>query len=899
MGGREAHPRKGPGKLIRKGTLVVTRKKDAPVQIESFKYKDKRVNIPTEELRDFVVEDEKAPKQVLYPRDPSLDPQLVWKGKDQQDQESLSVPSVPVYIQEKIEPRAIIEGLRSSSPSTASEQPSLFADFDGLGFEQTVEFYRHDQNWSNRLILGDSLLAMTSLVEKEGLKSKVQTMYMDPPYGIKFGSNWQVSTNKRDVKDGKIEDLTPQPEQVRAFRDTWKLGIHSYLHYLRDRLIVARDLLTDSGSIFVQIGDENAHLVRCLLDEVFGSDNYVAVINYTKTSGQTARYLSVTTDYVLWYSKDIEQLKYRPLYLEKALNGDGSAMYQYVEFPDGTRRRLTPSEKAAPGNLPSGSRIFRLGDVTSQRQNRPSGAGTAMYFGVELEGKTFFPPGARGWSATQDGMRTLAAAGRLVAQGARLAYVRYLDDFPAFALGNDWTDTAGTTDRVYVVQTNTSVIQRCLLMTTDPGDLVLDPTCGSGTTAFVAEQWGRRWITIDTSRVALAVTRVRLMSAKFPYYVLKDSVEGIQREAGASGSALIAEAATGDLKRGFVYRRVPHVTLKSIANNPDVREGMSHEEIEAAIAKHADSEALFDQPFEDRQRIRVTGPFTVESLSPYQTLSSHEERPLAEERADLQSSALKFESMILENLRKADIQTNVKSARLKLTNLEPYAGRWINASGPYTDAEGTIRRAAVSIGPQYDTVGPDFVKEAAKEAVQGVGFDVLVVCGFAFDPHVSQEAKRYGRLTVLITRLNPDLTMGDELLKKTGVGNLFMVFGEPDMDVLHDSAGKLTVDLHGIDVYDPTTGEIRSDSTDKIACWFIDTNYNGESFFVRHAYFTGANQPYEKLKKALKSDIDEGAWASLYTTTSRPFDPPSTGKIAVKVINDYGDEVLKVYDVSG
>ena len=460
-----------------------------------------------------------------------------------------------------------------------------------------------------------------------------------------------------------------------------------------------------------------------------------------------------------------------------------------------------------------------------------------------------------------------------------------------------WTDTAtgGGADRFYVVQTTTKVIERCVLMTTDPGELVLDPTCGSGTTAYVAEQWGRRWITIDASRVALALARTRLMAARFPYYVLADSPEGIQKEAEITGQISAATVTPEqDIKKGFVYKCVPHVTLKSIANNPEIKEGMTREEIDAAIARHADTEQLYDHPYQDSKRIRVTGPFTIESLSPHRVLSTDEELPKSEQEAREAAGANQFETMIIENLRKAGIKSTVKDERLKFDRLDSYAGVWIQAAGEYTE-NGKARRVAISIGPEHGTVGPDQVKEAAKEAVQGVGFDLLVVCGFAFDPHVSEEAKRYGKLNVVIARMNPDLSMGDELLKKTGAGNLFMVFGEPDIEIKKAKDGKLTAEIKGVDVYDPTTGQIRSHSTDDIACWFIDTNYNGESFFVRHAYFTGADEPYEKLKRALRAEIDEAAWSALYSTKSRAFDLPKTGKIAVKVINHYGDEVLKVY----
>jgi len=866
-------------------------------RVESLKHKDKRTNIPTEELRDFVAEDERKPKSVkfpglLYARDPSLDPQLVWKGKDEQDRQPLEVPAVPIYIQEKIHPHALIEDLRAEAKRNGQgESLSLFADFNGIKFEDLVDFYAHKDsvNWSNRMILGDSLLVMTSLAEKEGLKGKVQMIYMDPPYGIKFGSNWQVSTRKREVRDGKVEDANREPEVVKAFRDTWALGIHSYLAYLRDRLVAGRELLTESGSFFVQIGDENVHLVRSLLDETFGAENFISEIFFRKTGGAPTDYVANVADHILWYAKNREVTKFRALYDER-VNRDGIPdSYPLLEYADGKSGRITDDMRLLR-ELPSGSRPYQ--SVSLENEGRRSGDLCEPF---EWQGISYRPREGAHWKTGHAGLRQLGAMNRLLISGASLRYKMFLDDFPVMPRTNLWVDTMGASDLVYVVQTNTKVIERALLMTTDPGDLVLDPTCGSGTTAYVAEQWGRRWITCDTSRVALALARTRLMAARYPYYVLADSPEGIQKEAEVIGQVPGNSAnPQNDIKKGFVYRRVPHIALKSIANNPDIKEGMTRQQVDAAIARHADTELLYDQPYEDPKRIRVTGPFTVESLSPHRVLATDEERPATEREAAEATGPGQFEAMIIENLRKAGVQNTIKNERLKFDRLEPYAGLWAHAAGEYTES-GKRKRVAVCIGPEHGTVGPDQVKEAAKEAVQGVGFDLLLVCGFAFDPHVSEEAKRYGKLTVLTTRMNPDLAMGDELLKKTGAGNLFMIFGEPDIDIKKEKDGKLTLEIRGVDVYDPTTGQIRSHSADDIACWFVDTDYNGESFFVRHAYFTGEDEPYDKLKRALRAEIDEGAWAALYSTKSRPFDAPKTGKIAVKVINHYGDEVLKVY----
>ena len=852
-----------------------TANKKHPKPVDSIRHKDKRKNIPTEELRDFVVEEENAPKTMLYPRDPSLDPQLVWKGKDEQDVMNLSVPVVPIYIQEKIHPQAIIDAMPRKEQEGDNQQ-DLFSDFNGLpeDFDQRVDFYHHDGNWSNRMILGDSLLVMTSLAEKEGLKGKVQTIYIDPPYGIKFGSNWQVSTRKREVKDGKAEDATRQPEQVRAFRDTWKLGIHSYLAYLRDRFIIARELLTETGSVFVQIGDENVHLVRCVMDEIFGSENFVGQIIVRKTTSEGSNLIGSTTDYLICYAKDRERSKFKIIYLLRSEN----------------------AESRYDQNTANG-RAYRLDNITS---SRPAGEGDVGEF--KWQGRSF-NPGKGTFKTTEDGLRRLALANRLqITSAGKLNYRRFQDDFGFAPVANLWTDISGAVQsrsdpKVYVVQTSTTVIERCVIMTTDPGDLVLDITGGSGTTAYVAEQWGRRWIICDTSRVALALSRTRLMAAKYPYYLLADSPDGIKKESELTGKVPPTQSTEGDIRKGFVYERVPHVTLKSIANNPDIKEGMSPEQIDAAIARHADTEFLYDKPYEDKKTVRVSGPFTVESLSPHRVLAIADENmdgTVTQQEAQREQD---FATMILENLRKAGVQNTKKGERLNFDVLNSYAGRWLHATGEYTDADGKKKRVAVSIGPEQGTVGPQQVKESAKEAVQGVGYDLLLVTGFAFDPHVAEESKRYGKLVVLPTKMNPDLAMGDELLKKTGAGNLFMVFGEPDVEIKKQKDGTFTAQIKGVDVYDPTTGEIRSSSTDDIACWFIDTDYNGESFFVRHAYFTGSDEPYEKLKKALRAEIDESAWLSFYSTKSRPFEKPTAGKIAIKVINHYGDEVLKVFEV--
>lgn len=897
-----------------------------PTPVNSITHDEKRTNIPTAdsvEFHDSAVLEEV--RQVRYARDESLDPQLAWRGKyppatelDGHD-DDLVTDAPPIYIQEKIDPRVLIENLRRTAERSEEEpELTLFDSFDGLDDLQQIEFYEHDANWSNRMILGDSLQVMASLADREKLRGKVQMVYIDPPYGIKFGSNWQVSARNRDVKDGKMDSAAREAEQIKAFRDTWELGIHSYLSYLRDRLVAARDLLTESGSCFVQIGDENVHLVRSLMDEVFGSDNFCALINYKTTTGAgspgiTTEVLAGVSDYLVWYAKDRPSLKYRTLYFERDVQGD--ANYRYVD-DDGTIRPLSRDEtRDVVGLYRAGTRILRQNPLTSQT------AGATTIFPVEVNGKTY-RPNKGGWKTNAAGMEKLRHAGRLMPSGKTLGFVRYFGDFPYQIYSNAWDDTrqSGFGDaKTYVVQTANKVIERCMLLTTDPGDLVLDPTCGSGTTAFAAEQWGRRWITIDTSRVALALSRQRVMGARYPWYLLADSEEGHRKEQSLTAQSLPRQQFTGDIRDGFVYDRALHITLKSIANNPDIQEGMTRPEIDAAIKRHADFELLYDKPFEDLKKVRVAGPFTVESLSPHRALSFKDwEEPVSETEATKVSDSPNFEQSILDNLAKAGIQNGAKAERIKFAAFETYAGSYVQAIGEQvpTGEHAKTSRVGIAVGPQYGTVSASYVKNAAKEAIQAEAVDLLCILGFAFDPNVTnvtetdgvtveatderfaqvEGARLLGKLPVLMVRMNADLLMGEDL-KKTGAGNLFTVFGEPDIDIDKTPDGYV-VDLKGVDIYDPTTGEVRSNDTSQIALWMIDTDYNGESFFVRHCYFTGGNDPYKRLKTALKADIDEDAWESLYQTASRPFPAPAEGnKIAVKVINDYGDEVMKVFDV--
>ena len=920
-------------------------KSNSSKKVENFSHEEsRRTHIPTAEFQSVMAEEEKRPIRVAYERrNRDLDPQLVWRGKDEQDWSDLVVSAPPLYIQEKVHPKAIVEDLRRQSRVRSEEsqdlQFDLFADFNGLPKNATgTEFYQHEANWTNRMILGDSLQVMASLAEREGLRGKVQCIYLDPPYGIKFNSNFQWSTTSRDVKDGKIDQITREPEQVKAFRDTWRDGIHSYLTYLRDRLTVARDLLTDSGSIFVQIGDENVHRIRALMDELLGENNLIAFITIAKTSSATSEHLAGVADYILFYAKNKESFKYRQVFKAKEAGGEGGEAYRFFQAEDGMRI----SAKDAHSYSITDGKYFRLSDL---RSPKPPGD-----FPVNFQGKKFVPK--RGfWKTGESGFSNLIRADRLLASASTLNYVRFIDDYPAFQINNIWSDLSSSVgaDKVYVVQTGVGIVQRCLLMATDPGDLVLDPTCGSGTTAYVAEQWGRRWITIDTSRVALALARARIMGARYPYYLLSDSPEGQKKEAEINRTIPSSSPTYRDIRQGFVYDRVPHITLKSIANNTEIdviwdksqekleplRQQLNAElgktweeweiprepvetwsksikdlhtqwwkhridrqkQIDASIAAKADQEFLYDKPFENKAIARVAGPFTVESLSPHRVLAVDENDELIDpNKAQDHSPETDFATVILENLRTAGVQQAHKEDKINFSTIVPWAGKYICAEGRYLEGipsdQTKEKRAGIFIGSEFGTVSrPDLV--AATREAGDAGFDVLIACAFSFDAH-SADFTQLGRIPVLKARMNADLHMSD--LKNTGAGNLFVIFGEPDIEITQQT-NQIQVKINGVDVFRPQSGEVESSGADGIACWFIDTDYNEESFFVRHAYFLGANDPYKSLKTTLKAEIDEAAWETLHSDTSRSFDKPKSGRIAVKVINHLGDEVMKVFSV--
>jgi adenine-specific DNA-methyltransferase len=898
-----------------------------PIQVETLKHEDAtRKNIPTAEYQSVMQKENASPIQVAYERrNKDLDPQLVWRGKDVRDWSDLVVNAPSLYIQEKVHPKVLIDDLVRQTREARPQEPGALFDFseifNGVPEGCKTEFYQYDAHWTNRMILGDSLQVMASLAEREGLRGKVQCIYLDPPYGIKFNSNFQWSTTSRDVKDGNQAHITRDPEQVKAFRDTWRDGIHSYLTYLRDRLTVARDLLTDSGSIFVQIGDENVHRVRTLMEEIFGEDNFIVGLVVQKTGSQSGDFIQSNSDTILWFAKnkDLATKKYRPLFMDRT----------------GKTSTLTTIERDDYGAYPLTSDGFRETTTCDFR----------------FEGGKFHPGILAHWKITTDGLHRVGRAGRIVRQRTQIRLKYFYEDYPVTKLGCIWNDVGGANSKVYVVQTTPKVIERCILMATDPGDIVLDPTCGSGTTAVVAEQWGRRWITIDTSRVALALARARIMGARYPFYLLADSSDGQMKEAEVTRTVPSTKPTRSDIRYGFVYERVPHITLKSIANNAEIdviwdkfqttleplraqlnkalgkkweeweipreleakwppeakpihtqywqQRIARQKEIDASITARAEYEYLYDKPYEDKKKVRVAGPFTVESITPHRVLGVDEDDNFIDgvsETKDGYGTVKDFTQMILENLHMAGVQQAHKDDKITFASLTPWPGNLICAKGTYREGgeQGPEKTAGIFIGSEFGTVSKPDLVQAAREAGDA-DFDVLITCAFNYDAHSADFAK-LGRIPVLKARMNADLHMADDL-KNSGKGNLFVIFGEPDIDILEAGSGQIQVKVNGVDVFHPNTGEVRSDSADGIACWFIDTDYNEESFFVRHAYFLGQNDPYNALKTTLKAEINQEAWESLHSDTSRPFDKPTSGRIAVKVINHLGDEVMKVFKV--
>lgn len=968
----------------KKAAKKATKKKkkaSAKKSVETITHsEDKRRNIPTAELESVVSAEDKTAKQIKYPRNTDLDPQLVWRGKDEQDWSDLVVNAPPLYIQEKVHPKVLVDDLlkqtQAKEQQGQKQQLDLFADFNGLPEDaRSAEFYQHDANWTNRMILGDSLQVMASLAEREGLRGQVQCIYIDPPYGINFNSNFQWSTKDRKGSENDSTDkMSREPEQVKAFRDTWRDGIHTYLSYLRDRLTIARDLLSTSGSVFVQIGDENVHRVRGLMDEVFGDSNFVVSIIFKKKGNQKGNNIESINDTILWYARTKEALKSRILFKRSfetdALERDYTRVHhdlqdftlrQFSDFMNvqDTLRAADVLERYPESQLFMSDNLTVGGFRTNQSQ---------LYVFRKKERD----PGLkinRCWMHTSQpigdekycGLDRLHFANRILETGGGSIRRRlYLSDSGLAKVTNLWTDTAGAKNPRYVVETNVEVIKRCILMASDPGDLVLDPTCGSGATAYAAEQWGRRWITIDTSRVALALARTRIMGARYPFYFLSDSPEGLEKESEVYRTEIRGRETNRNVRLGFVYERVARITSSVVANNTeldeiweqfeekleplrnDLNKALKQEweeweiprhaddswsdaakklhanwwelriaqqkEMDASIAARADFEYLYDKPYEDKSKVRVAGPFTVESLSPHRVLGIDEDDELidSDRQRDPDSSssgtdATDFAQVMLDNLKTSGVQQSAKEDRINFTSISGWPGEYVCAQGTYTEGDADDapeKKAGIFIGPEFGTVARADLVAAARECGDA-NFDVLIACAFNFDAH-SSEFNKLGPIPVLKARMNADLHMAEDL-KNTGKGNLFVIFGEPDIDIRdakgEGTLGQIEVQIHGVDVFKPQTGEVESDNTDGIACWFIDTDYNEESFFVRHAYFLGASDPYKSLKTTLKTEINEEAWSSLNSDTSRPFNKPKSGRIAVKVINHLGDEVMKVFKV--
>jgi len=865
--------------------------------VGDFRHEARRTNnppagiAPTYEVRER--------KTTPYAYDAHLDPQLYWSGKAEHT--SFEVDVVSLHIHERISTRAILDAVRRPEPL----QLSLFGETP-LPADQQIEFYRHEVGWANRLILGDSLLVMNSLLVKEGMAGKVQMIYVDPPYGIKYASNFQPRIDRRDVKD-QDNDLTREPEQIKAYRDTWKLGIHSYLTYLRDRLLLARELLTETGSIFVQINDENLHLVRCLLDEVFGRENCLGNIAFRKTGGFPSGFLPNTYDFLLWYAKDRAQAKYRPLHVEKSETGTAE---QY-RHRDHVNRVFEPTSLFSDGATEGGGFEFTFCD------------------------RRFRPPLKAHWKTSIEGMGRLAHAERIWLSANTPRYVRYLDDFPVVPITNVWDDTMGEREMLYAVQTNTKVVERCILMTTDPGDLVFDPTCGSGTTAWCAEKWGRRWITCDTSRVALAIARQRLMTAKFDYYELREP------ERGPAG--------------GFIYETVPHITLESIAKNTEIdtiaakyqpqidqaldalnkalgkgwkewevpRETESkwpnkakeaHEqfrslkrqkrqEINASIQRNAPQETLYDRPQVKRGVVRVSGPFTVEAI-PIPAVEDPTQTPIPQFEESVEAGARSAQARIgdpggnhlvtMINLLKQQGGVLFPGGRkLEIANLRPLNLGLLHAEGE-AGQNGKTLRVAVSFGPPHGPVTAYQVQEAVPTAKMN-GYALLIFAGFSFDPEAQaliQKAPVAG-LQVHCANIAPDVLVGD-LLKTTRASQIFTVFGQPDVRVEDQKDGTHIVELRGVDIYDPLTGDVQSTRSEDVAAWFLDTDYDGMTFHVCQAFFPGDADAWEKLQRALKAQIDAEAFEQMRGTVSFPFQAGDHRRIAVKVIDFRGNEVVRV-----
>jgi len=845
--------------------------------IEQYDHKGKkRVNNPPVGL--VTPETDKETGKKTYSYDPHLDPQLVWAGKAEHT--SFEVPTVSLHVHERIDPRTIIEAVRKRNGEDYEQASFFHLVEENPPLREAIEFYRHKHGWSNRLIAGDSLLVMNSLIEKEGLGGQVQMIYIDPPYGIKYGSNFQPFVNKRDVKDGKDEDLTQEPEMIKAFRDTWELGIHSYLTYLRDRLLLARELLTDSGSIFVQISDENVHLVRNLMDEVFGVKNFVVTISFQKTGSIEGGLIEPINNYILWFAKNKSEVKFRPIYAERSLPDATEDGFRFVEI-NGEQRALGEAEFANTNLLSKEAKLFRPDPITSDGYRET----TTVPF--EFAGTMFYPGNKTNWQKNHwktsvEGMKKLGLVGRLLVRGQNIAYKRYFEDFPVKVISNHWTDTGGARDMVYVVQTNTKVIARCILMTTDPGDLVFDPTCGSGTTAYVAEQWGRRWITCDTSRVAITLAKQRLMTALYDYYELAHPEEGVSS--------------------GFKYKTVPHITLKSIANNEPPAQ-----------------ETLYDQPFVDNSKARVSGPFTVEAV-PAPAVKPLTE--IAEELPADESVSRSGETLRQAEWRDELLKTGIRGKRgqyILFSRVEPLPGtRWLHAEAETKpndrgadsvkeDQEvfGQPQRVVISFGPEHAPLEQRQVALAIEEAQTLVPKPkIIIFAAFQFDPEAAKDIDEtdWPGVILLKAQMNADL-LTDDLKKKRASNDSYWLIGQPDVRLEKlaqgRDKGKYRIEVLGFDYYNTKTGSLESGGIANIAMWLLDTDYDGRSLFPRQVFFpmAGEKEGWSRLAKNLKAEIDEDLIEAYRGTISLPFKPGDNKRIAVKIIDDRGIESLKIVEI--
>ena len=850
-------------------------------KINSIRHGDKRAQIPSQEEAGYETANPRVQEgndTLELPKNPVVhrgqDPELWWMdkyGKDDRE-DVLKVDIRSLYRHEHIAPEQLIAGLyKVTEEKKNPEQGDLFSPNELFGnalerdeLEKVSEYYEHSAGWTNRLIQGDSHLVMASLLEREGMAGQVQTIYIDPPYGISYNSNWQMKLNDRNVKDGRDEHLSGEPEMIKAFRDTWELGIHSYLSYLRDRLLVAKELLTESGSCFVQISDENVHLVRNVMDEVFGSENFVSLITYKTSSGLGSGFLSSNGDYIIWYGKRKNNTKFRQLFINKEF-GNGT-MYKYIKTKDGEKRKMNNQELS--GNINKGDRPYRLSDLVS------SGLTESCVFEINYIGRKFIPRDGYSWKTNTDGIKSLIKKNRLDAPGKTLQFVKYYHDFPVQTMSNFWNDTVGELKKNFVVQTSREIIKRCLLMTTDPGDLVLDPTCGSGTTAYVAEQWGRRWITIDTSRIALNIAKQRLMTANFPYYELHDE-EG------------------GNIRQGFKYKTVPHITLRALANDEE-----------------PDTETLYDQPYEDKKKLRVAGPFTVETLQSFEPAAP---RDLAsdEQRTDDPND---FEDRIFEHLKSAGVKNGIKNEQAVFLRIEGLSDAYLHAEGFYQNAAGVEQKAYFHIGPKFGTVSKTAVNEAVKACRRRGDAEWLIILGFSFESNIENRnvTTSVGSFEVSKVRMHDDL-MQDGLIKKDKKAASFVTIGEPDIR-LHRNGDEGQVEIRGLDIYDPIKNVVHERNLHQIAYWMVDTDYDGSNFVVQQVFFCGGKKDeFKKWQKGLSSlakirtkrraehtlriELDDEAFDRLYGFESHPFAIKSGQCVAVRVISQFGEESTKVLEV--